>query len=202
MTPANIRPLEDGIERDLEGLNYGSYLHLDQLLGAQRPLSDHHDEMLFIVVHHVTELWIKLVIHEIRSAIKLLHSDELGPALKRLARVKHVQRQMIEQWKVFPLFALLCSGAFAPNQFFALPVSLLIGISVAAATGAVRRSLKNRGEIAEYILPAISAARRPASVEPVVITVTTSLGSSALENEVNKPSRPRLPVQVPVLPAT
>lgn len=96
----NIRELEDGIERDLAGLNYGSYLHLDELLHAQQPVSDHHDEMLFIVVHHVTELWIKLVIHEIRSAIALLQQDELGPALKRLARVKHVQRQMIEQWAV------------------------------------------------------------------------------------------------------
>ncbi len=97
---SNIRPLEDGIQRDLQGLNYGSYLHLDELLHAQQPVSDHHDEMLFITVHHVTELWMKLVIHEIRSAITLLRADELGPALKRLARVKHVQRQMIEQWSV------------------------------------------------------------------------------------------------------
>ena len=69
MTERNIRPLEDGIERDLRGLNYGSYLHLDELLRAQQPLSDHHDEMLFIIVHHTTELWIKLVIHEVRSAM-------------------------------------------------------------------------------------------------------------------------------------
>ncbi len=96
----HIRPREAGIERDLPDLNYGSYLHLDELLHAQQPVSDHHDEMLFIVVHHVTELWIKLVVHEIRSAIALLQQDELGPALKRLARVKHVQRQMIEQWAV------------------------------------------------------------------------------------------------------
>lgn len=99
-TTSNIRPLEEGIERDLQGLNYASYLHLDLLLSAQQPVSDHHDEMLFIVVHHVTELWIKLVVHEIRSAIRLLAADELGPALKRLARIKHVQRQMIEQWEV------------------------------------------------------------------------------------------------------
>ena len=99
-TTSNIRPLEEGIERDLQGLNYASYLHLDLLLSAQQPVSDHHDEMLFIVVHHVTELWIKLVVHEIRSAIGLLAADELGPALKRLARIKHVQRQMIEQWEV------------------------------------------------------------------------------------------------------
>ena len=100
MTDLNIRPLEDGIERDLRGLNYGSYLHLDELLGAQQPLSDHHDEMLFIVVHHTTELWMKLVIHEVRSAMTLIAADDLGPALKRLARVKHIQRQMTDQWSV------------------------------------------------------------------------------------------------------
>ena len=78
MTEQNIRPLEDGIERDLRGLNYGSYLHLDELLGAQQPLSDHHDEMLFIIVHHTTELWIKLVIHEVRSAMALIAADDLA----------------------------------------------------------------------------------------------------------------------------
>ena len=100
MTDRNIRALEDGIERDLRGLNYTSYLHLDELLGAQQPLSAHHDEMLFIIVHHTTELWMKLVIHEIRSAMSLIAADDLGPALKRLARVKHVQRQMTDQWSV------------------------------------------------------------------------------------------------------
>ncbi len=100
MPEHNIRPLEEGIERDLRGLNYASYLHLDELLGAQQPLSDHHDEMLFIIVHHTTELWIKLVIHEVRSAMALIAADQLAPALKRLARVKHVQRQMTDQWSV------------------------------------------------------------------------------------------------------
>jgi tryptophan 2,3-dioxygenase len=100
MPEQNIRPLEEGIERDLRGLNYASYLHLDELLGAQQPLSDHHDEMLFIIVHHTTELWIKLVIHEVRSAMVLIAADQLAPALKRLARVKHVQRQMTDQWSV------------------------------------------------------------------------------------------------------
>lgn len=96
----NIRPLEEGIRRDLDDLNYGSYLHLDHLLAAQVPLSDHHDEMLFIVQHQTTELWIKLLIHELRSAMAHMHDDDLGPALKRLARVKHVQRQMTDQWSV------------------------------------------------------------------------------------------------------
>ena len=100
MTNQNIRPLEDGIERDLRGLNYGSYLRLDQWLSAQLPLSDRHDEMLFIIQHQTTELWMKLVIHELRSAMALVGADELAPALKRLARIKHVQKQMTDQWSV------------------------------------------------------------------------------------------------------
>ncbi len=100
MENPNIRPLETGIEKDLSGLNYGAYLQLDSLLSAQVPLSDHHDEMLFIVAHQTTELWIKLVIHELRSAMALIAQDSLGPALKRLARVKHIQRQMTDQWSV------------------------------------------------------------------------------------------------------
>ncbi|HET8588546.1 MAG TPA: tryptophan 2,3-dioxygenase [Nakamurella sp.] len=100
MTVPNIRPLEDEIERDVADLNYGSYLQLERLLSAQLPLSDHHDEMLFIIQHQTTELWIKLVIHELRSAMSLIGQDELAPALKRLARIKHIQKQMTDQWSV------------------------------------------------------------------------------------------------------
>ena len=101
--PPNQRPLEQGITTDLgERLSYGGYLQLDTLLLAQRPLSDpaHHDEMLFIVQHQVSELWMKLVIHELRAAIASLRDDELGPMQKILARVKTVQRQLFEMWAV------------------------------------------------------------------------------------------------------
>ena len=95
------RPLEAGVTTDLAGRQtYSGYLQLDTLLTAQQPLSDHHDEMLFIVAHHVTELWLKLMVHELRSAIALLASDDLSPALKRLARIKHIERQLFEQWGV------------------------------------------------------------------------------------------------------
>jgi tryptophan 2,3-dioxygenase len=97
----NIRNLEEGVATDLAGrMTYGSYLDLDKLLDAQHPVSDHHDEMLFILQHQVTELWLKLVIHELRSAMALIRADNLSPALKRIARVKHVQKQMFEQWAV------------------------------------------------------------------------------------------------------
>jgi len=99
----NLRPLEQGIELDLrERTTYGGYLQLPVLLSAQRPLSDppHHDEMLFIVQHQVAELWMKLMIHELRAAIERLRQDDVDTTLKILARVKQVQRQLIEQWSV------------------------------------------------------------------------------------------------------
>jgi tryptophan 2,3-dioxygenase len=96
-----VRPIEDGVATDLrDELTYAGYLQLPTLLSAQQPISDHHDEMLFIVQHQVTELWLKQLIHELRSAISLVTADDLSPALKRLARVKAIQRQMFEQWSV------------------------------------------------------------------------------------------------------
>ncbi|GIF09997.1 tryptophan 2,3-dioxygenase [Actinoplanes teichomyceticus] len=97
------RPLEDGIVRDFKvNLSYGEYLRLDDILGAQHPVSvpEHHDELLFILQHQTSELWLKLVIHELRAVLHHLAKDELKPALKGLARVKHIQRTLTEQWSV------------------------------------------------------------------------------------------------------
>lgn len=97
------RKLEAGIHTDLNRDNdYTAYLALDVLLEAQKPLSDppHHDEMLFIIQHQITELWIKLVIHEIEGASNRIRDDDLPPAVKNLARVKHIQTQMFNQWMV------------------------------------------------------------------------------------------------------
>ncbi len=99
----NRRELEQGIEIDLrDRLSYGHYLKLDALLSAQTPMSNppHHDEMLFIVQHQVAELWMKLIVHELRAAIGLLAIDQTDPCLKILARVKQIQRQLFEQWGV------------------------------------------------------------------------------------------------------
>ena len=101
--PPNQRPIEQGVITDLgERLSYSGYLQLDTLLAAQHPLSQpvHHDELLFIIQHQVAELWMKLVIHELRAAIEHLKADRLEPTQKILARVKQVQRQLFEQWGV------------------------------------------------------------------------------------------------------
>ncbi len=100
MTSPNLRPLEDSIERDVAAMNYGSYLQLDTLLAAQVPVTDHPDEMLFIIQHHTSELWMKLILHELDLAIGHIAQDEMGPALKNLARIKHIQKQLTDQWSV------------------------------------------------------------------------------------------------------
>jgi len=97
------RELEDGIERDFSArMSYGDYLCLDRLLSAQRPQSDPplHDELLFIIQHQTSELWLKLMVHELRSARRLLGADDLAPALKRMARIKHIQHVLTDQWTV------------------------------------------------------------------------------------------------------
>ena len=97
------RQIEEGIQKDFtRAMSYGDYLHLDTLLSAQQPCSDppQHDELLFIIQHQTSELWLKLMIHELRSARSLLSQDQLSPALKRLARVKHIQHSLTDQWSV------------------------------------------------------------------------------------------------------
>jgi tryptophan 2,3-dioxygenase len=99
----NVRSVEEGVTRDLRGRRtYASYLQLDRLLSAQRPLSDpeHHDELLFIIQHQTSELWMRLIIHELDAVLRFLAVDDLGPCQKGLARVKQIQRQLFEQWGV------------------------------------------------------------------------------------------------------
>jgi tryptophan 2,3-dioxygenase len=103
MSSGPARELEPGIHTDLTGrMTYSGYLQLAQLLSAQKPLSDppHHDEMLFIIQHQTSELWFKLVIHELSAAIDAVRHDQLEPCFKVLARVKTVQAQLFNQWGV------------------------------------------------------------------------------------------------------
>ena len=97
------RSLESSIHTRLDrDSDYTAYLQLDALLNSQHPLSDppHHDEMLFIIQHQVTELWIKLIIHEVEAAMRCIRADDTPPAVKHLARVKHIQNQIYNQWMV------------------------------------------------------------------------------------------------------
>jgi tryptophan 2,3-dioxygenase len=104
MTDSRDRKPEDpmaGIHWNLErSLSYGQYLQLDKVLGAQRPLSGQHDEMLFIVIHQASELWLKLCLHELAATRAQIRADDLEPAFKMLSRVARAQAQMIQSWDV------------------------------------------------------------------------------------------------------
>ena len=117
-TVDGTRELEEGIHTgDRVELSYGEYLHLGELLGAQHRVSrpPHHDELLFIVQHQTSELWLKLVLHELRAARQHLVEDDLRPALKGLARVKHIMRTLTEQWSVL---ATLTPSEYAEFRSF------------------------------------------------------------------------------------
>ncbi len=103
--PRPIKPFVDlsdeAIFWDLaESLSYGQYLHLDKLLDAQRPLSYRHDEMLFIVIHQASELWMKLWLHELTATVDCVRRDDIGPTFKMLARISTIQQQLLQSWDV------------------------------------------------------------------------------------------------------
>ncbi|HNG81811.1 MAG TPA: tryptophan 2,3-dioxygenase family protein, partial [Burkholderiaceae bacterium] len=86
----------EGAQLDFSGdMSYGDYLQLDTVLNAQKPLSPDHNEMLFIVQHQTAELWMKLMLHELRAAVGAIARDELPPAFKMLARVSKIMEQLV-----------------------------------------------------------------------------------------------------------
>jgi len=100
---AGVRDIEETVRTDFRHeMSYGGYLDLERVLHAQHPHSspEHHDEMLFIIQHQTSELWLKLVLHELTEARRLMDVDDLGKALKCLARVKHIQKVLTDQWSV------------------------------------------------------------------------------------------------------
>ncbi len=115
------RELEPGIVTDLTNrLTYAGYLRLDLLLAAQQPLSGsasepaRHDEMMFIIQHQTSELWMKLAIHELKAAVAFVRQDRLDACFKILARVKLIQKQLFEQWAVLETLTPSEYEAFRP----------------------------------------------------------------------------------------
>ena len=94
-------PAKEGAEMSFAGrMSYGDYLHLERVLDAQEPLSSAHDELLFIIQHQTSELWMKLAIHEIQATIRAIREDRLEPAFKMLSRVARIFEQLTGAWDV------------------------------------------------------------------------------------------------------
>ena len=99
-TPGEIVS-EEGAQLDFsQDMSYTDYLHLDEVLGAQHPLSPDHNEMLFLIQHQTSELWMKLMLHELGAAVHCVAQDELGSAFKMLARVSRIMEQLVHAWDV------------------------------------------------------------------------------------------------------
>lgn len=97
----NYRAVEDSIHTDFnDNMSYGDYLCLDQILTAQKPLTNEHDEMLFITIHQASEIWLKLAGHELTAAIKLLKQRQFGPAFKVISRVKQIFVNLTQSWSI------------------------------------------------------------------------------------------------------
>ena len=99
-TPEHIVAQEHAQLDFSRSMSYGDYLHLDEILGAQHPLSPDHNEMLFIIQHQTSELWMKLMLHELSAASRHVATDELGTAFKMLARVSRIMEQLVHAWDV------------------------------------------------------------------------------------------------------
>ncbi|WP_394694612.1 tryptophan 2,3-dioxygenase [Hyphobacterium sp.] len=82
------------------GLSYGAYLKLDDVLKAQKPITTEHDEMMFIIIHQASELWLKLCLHELDAAIECINAGEFGPASKMLSRIARIQEQLTQSWSI------------------------------------------------------------------------------------------------------
>jgi tryptophan 2,3-dioxygenase len=162
----DTRGLEPGIVTDLrDRLTYGGYLRLDRLLSAQEPLSGHdggaprHDELLFIVQHQVAELWMKLMIHELKAARDHVRADALEPCFKILARVKLIQKQLFEQWSVLETLtpseyegfrpALGTSSGFQSAQYRA--IEFLLGNKCAALVDVFRHDPQAHAELSALL---------------------------------------------------
>jgi tryptophan 2,3-dioxygenase len=200
--------LEPGIVTDLrDRLTYGGYLHLDRLLDAQHPLSGaperpaRHDEMLFIIQHQVAELWMKLMIHELRAAIAYVRADALEPAFKILARVKLIQKQLFEQWAVLETLtpseyegfrpALGTSSGFQSPQYRA--IEFLLGNKNAAIVDVFRHD--------EAVFAELDALLRAPSLYDEFLRLLARRGlpvpRETLERDVTQPYV-RNPALVPV----
>jgi tryptophan 2,3-dioxygenase len=162
--------VEAGIHVDLAGrLTYGEYLKLDLLLAAQQPISQQHDELAFIVIHHVQELWLKLIAREIEVAMASIRVDQLPPAFKSLARITRVQEQLIAAWDVLstmtPADYLKFRAALGPASGFQSYQYRLVEFRLGAKDEKMVLPHRHRPEIHSVLMAALN---RPSLYDEVL----------------------------------
>ena len=185
-------PATEGAQMQFDGrMSYGDYLHLDAILGAQQPLTDAHDEMLFIIQHHTSELWMRLAIHEIAAARKAIAADQLPPAFKMLSRVARIFEQLNSAWDVLrtmtPSEYTRFRGALGQSSGFQSWQYRQIEFMVGNRNRALLRPHQHKLEI-EAMLEAEIA--RPSLYDEALRLVARNgiaIPQEALERDVSKP---------------
>lgn len=154
--------VEAAIHLDLAGRQtYGDYLNLDTLLSAQNPITAEHDELPFIIIHHVQELWLKLVAHELEAAIVGIRADNLPPAFKALARITRIQEQLIRAWDVLstmtPADYLAFRDALGPASGFQSYQYRLVEFRLGAKDVKMMQPHKHRPEHYDMLAAALAS---------------------------------------------
>jgi tryptophan 2,3-dioxygenase len=187
--------VEAGMHVDLAGQRtYGDYLKLDLLLAAQQPVSQQHDEVAFIIIHHVQELWLKLVAHEIEAAMACIRADHLPPAFKSLARVTRIQEQLIAAWDVLstmtPADYLAFRGELGPASGFQSYQYRLVEFRLGAKDA--KMLLVHRHDAAAYAK--LNAALNEPSLYDEALRILARRGHAVpkdvLDRDFSQPYRP------------
>ena len=188
----NYRKLEDSIHTDLKDrMSYGRYLHLDSVLNAQHLLSDQHDEMLFIVIHQASELWLKLAGHELEAAIRNVGDNDFRHAFKVIARVKLILTQLTQSWSILstmtPVDYLKFRDALGPASGFQSyayrKLEFLLGNKNAALVEVHRHD--------PYVYEALKATLNAPGLYDVVLRKLNDMGfaidSARLDRDFSEP---------------
>ena len=172
-------------------MSYGDYLHLDAVLTAQHPLSPDHNEMLFIIQHQTSELWMKLMLHELRAAVAALAADELPPAFKMMARVSRIMEQLVHAWDVLATMTPPEYSAIRPylsnSSGFQSYQYRCIEFTMGNKNGAMLKPHAHRGDLLAFV----EAAWRAPSLYDVCLQLLARRGlpvpASALQRDWTQP---------------
>ena len=175
-------------------MTYGQYLALDSLLSAQHPISDHHDEMLFIVIHQTKELWLKQIVHELRLALELVRGDKLIEVHKNLSRVSRIQAVMTHSWDVLstltPTDYLTFRGVLGSSSGFQSAQFRTVEFMLGLREGGHLRHHPEGSESYRLLAEAANAPSLWDETNKALARAGFELPAEALERDWSEPYRP------------
>jgi tryptophan 2,3-dioxygenase len=197
---ANVERQAEEIHTDFSAEpGYTEFLQLDKVLAAQRPIKGSHDELLFVVIHQTTELWIKLMIHEIQAAIERIRADQISPALKMLARVSRVQEQITQSWSVLstltPVDYLEFRDGLGHASGFQSEQYRILEFSLGDKQAAVLAPHRSDDAATARLTTALHAPSLYDEVLRLVLRNGFAIAASQLERDLSQPYTPHSSVE-------